>query len=172
MSSTPFSRPHLTTIPSAPSAAREEPARLPAPLTSLVGRERELAELAALTGNPDVRLAAIAEPPMCADAFSGQLIPATKWIETPGTLVGTGGMGSLYGGAGDDRIRTVNGTADGDSGDDTITGLFPVALLGGSGRDSVNNLRDDANPRIDCGSGSDVVHVGGSTDVRGCERTF
>src|SRR5262245_51929401 len=61
-SSTPSSRLHLAAVPPAPLVARDEPARLPLPLTPLVGRERELATLGALLRDPIVRLLTLTGP--------------------------------------------------------------------------------------------------------------
>src|SRR5215213_11894146 len=48
--------PQRQTAPLVPLPGREEAARLPAPLTTLVGREREIAAFGALLRDPAVRL--------------------------------------------------------------------------------------------------------------------
>src|SRR5262245_2841750 len=58
----PSARPYLTTVSPAPVWARNEPLRLPTPLSSLVGRERELAAVGALLRDPAVRIVTLTGP--------------------------------------------------------------------------------------------------------------
>jgi predicted ATPase/DNA-binding CsgD family transcriptional regulator len=62
MSSHLSTRSNLTTFPGAPSLTREASARPPTPLTSLIGRERDLAALGTLLGDPGVRLVTLTGP--------------------------------------------------------------------------------------------------------------
>ncbi|MGH2618413.1 MAG: AAA family ATPase [Thermomicrobiales bacterium] len=60
---TPFDRSRIQPVPTAPVPDWEHPwLRLPVPLTSFVGRQREVAALADLLRRPDVRLVTLTGP--------------------------------------------------------------------------------------------------------------
>jgi Ca2+-binding RTX toxin-like protein len=110
-------------------------------------------------------------PPSCYDYITNTSHPATDWLVTPGTLIGTSGPDVLVGTFGSDVIKGLGGNdiicgspdyvtdigdpdvADGGAGDDRV--IARGKAIGGSGDDFV--LTDWVGSKADGGSGSDEV---------------
>ncbi len=124
--------------------------------------------------------------PTCYDQITDQVLTATKWLESPGTLVGTPGRDVLVGSPGSDTIKGLSGNdvicteqntvqfpdddfVDAGPGHDSIIGFG--RLYGGSGNDVINF--PGTNGIADGGSGDDVITGfalglgGGVTTLRG-----
>lgn len=124
---------------------------------------------AATVSGPSARAATVA-PPTCYDQITDQILTATKWLDAPGTLVGTPGRNVLVGSPESDTIKGLGGNdvicteqntvqfpqgdlVDAGPGHDSIIGFG--RLYGGSGNDVINFPGTDGI--ADGGSGDDVI---------------
>jgi Ca2+-binding RTX toxin-like protein len=122
------------------------------------------------------RFTVAATPPNCFNRFTNTLVPATKWLDSAGTLTGTSGDDVLVGSLGSDTIKGKGGNdiicgapwpndlgqfdnITGDNGNDVLIGAG--YLDGGSGDDWVEAYGWEGSPpsRSLGGSGSDEIYT-------------
>lgn len=93
-------------------------------------------------------------PPTCQNLITGREVTATKWLDAPGTLIGTAGPDVLAGSTGSDVIKGLGGN-DIICTQPAFTVGDPDVVEGGTGNDQIGGYGT-----LRGGAGSDIISTG------------